>query len=112
MGAPNLGHDLEALAVKGRIVIVGTGAGTEAQLDLRELMGRRATPDGHRAARPAARGESVRGRRVRPGGSAAPRDGRIVPLVDRVFPAADAADAFDRLEAPGKLGKVLLDFAG
>ena len=36
--------------------------------------------------------------------------GRIAPLVDRVFPAAEAAAAFDRLQEPGKLGKVLLDF--
>ena len=36
--------------------------------------------------------------------------GRIAPLVDRVFPAAEAAAAFDRLAEPGKLGKVLLDF--
>ncbi len=36
--------------------------------------------------------------------------GKIVPLVDHVFPAAEATAAFDRLEATGKLGKVLLDF--
>ena len=42
VGAPNLDPDLRALAVKGRIVIVGTGGGTEAPLDLRKLMGRRA----------------------------------------------------------------------
>ena len=38
------------------------------------------------------------------------RRGRIVPLVDRVFPADEARAAFDRMEEPGKLGKVLLDF--
>ena len=42
VGAPNLDPDLSALALKGRIVIVGTGAGAEAPLDLRKLMGRRA----------------------------------------------------------------------
>jgi NADPH:quinone reductase-like Zn-dependent oxidoreductase len=36
--------------------------------------------------------------------------GRIRPLVDRVFAAEEAAAAFDRLQSPGKLGKVLLDF--
>ena len=36
--------------------------------------------------------------------------GRIAPLVDRVFPAERGAAAFDRLQEPGKLGKVLLDF--
>src|SRR5439155_23553123 len=42
VGAPNLPGDLDALALKGRIVIVGTGAGAEAPLSLRSLMGRRA----------------------------------------------------------------------
>ena len=55
VGAPNLDPDLLALAMKGRIVIVGTGGGTEATLDLRKLMGRRAPCDGHDAARPATR---------------------------------------------------------
>jgi NADPH:quinone reductase-like Zn-dependent oxidoreductase len=36
--------------------------------------------------------------------------GRIAPIVDRVFPASEAAAALDRLAEPGKLGKVLLDF--
>ena len=36
--------------------------------------------------------------------------GAVRPLVDRVFPADDVHAAFDRLAAPGKLGKVLLAF--
>ena len=52
---PNLDADLLALAAKGRIVIVGTGAGAEATLDLRKLMGRRGVPARDDVARPAAR---------------------------------------------------------
>jgi NADPH:quinone reductase-like Zn-dependent oxidoreductase len=36
--------------------------------------------------------------------------GRALPEIDRVFPAAEAAEAFDYLVKPGKSGKVLLDF--
>jgi NADPH:quinone reductase-like Zn-dependent oxidoreductase len=36
--------------------------------------------------------------------------GRALPEIDRVFPAAEAAAAFDYLVKPGKSGKVLLDF--
>ena len=110
VGAPNLDPDLLALAVKGRIVIVGTGAGTEATLDLRKLMGRRARVMGTvLRARPLeekATAVNAFAREVVPHLAT----GRIVPLVDSVFPAADAAAAFDRLQEPGKLGKVLLDF--
>jgi NADPH2:quinone reductase len=36
--------------------------------------------------------------------------GRVKPVVDRVFAAADAAEAFDYMARPGKFGKVLLAF--
>ena len=36
--------------------------------------------------------------------------GRLRPIVDSVYPAADVRAAFDRLDERGKLGKVLLDF--
>jgi len=38
-------------------------------------------------------------------------EGRVAPPIDRVFPAEDAAAAFDHMAAPGKFGKVLLQFA-
>ncbi len=44
------------------------------------------------------------GRRVVPQLAA----GQVVPVVDRVFDLAEAADALDQIRAPGKLGKILL----
>ncbi len=35
--------------------------------------------------------------------------GRIRPVIDSIFPLEQAAKAFERLEGPGKFGKVLLD---
>ena len=110
VGAPNLEPEPLSLALKGRIVIVGTGGGTEDDLDLRKLMGRRARVFGTiLRARPLeekAAAVQAFAREVVPHLAS----GRITPLVDRVFPAAEAAAAFDRLQEPGKLGKVLLDF--
>jgi NADPH:quinone reductase-like Zn-dependent oxidoreductase len=110
VGAPNLDPDLRALATRGRIVIVGTGAGAETQIDLRKLMARRAHLLGTMLrARPLdEKATAVRAfaREVVPHLAS----GRMAPLVDRVFPFAEAAAAFDRLQEPGKLGKVLLDF--
>ena len=110
VGAPNLDPALSALALRGRIVIVGTGAGTEAPLDLRKLMGRRARMMGTflRARPPEEKATAVVAfkREVVPHLAT----GRIAPLIDRVYPAGEVAAAFDRLQEPGKLGKVLLDF--
>jgi NADPH:quinone reductase len=110
VGAANLDADLRALAPKGRIVIVGTGAGAETQIDLRKLMARRARLFGTMLrARPLDEKALAVGAFAR---EVVPHlaSGRIAPLVDSVFPFDEAAAAFDRLQAPGKLGKVLLEF--
>ena len=102
VGGPNLDADLLALAAKGRIVIVGTGAGAEATLDLRKLMGRRARLLGTMLrARPLdEKATAMRAftREVVPHLAS----GRMAPLVDRVFPADEAAAAFDRLAGVGE----------
>jgi NADPH2:quinone reductase len=110
VGAPNLAGDLTALAPKGRIVVVGTGAGTEAAFSLRSLMGKRARLVGTvLRARPLeekAAAVQAFAREVAPLLAA----GRIVPVVDRAFPVERVTEAFDYMEQPGKFGKVLLAF--
>ena len=110
IGAPNLDADLDAVATLGRIVVVGTGAGHSFEMSLRKLMGRRATLAGTvLRARPseqkAAAVQAFAGQVVPLLAS-----GAVRPVIDRVFAAADAAAAFDHLAAPGKYGKVLLEF--
>jgi NADPH2:quinone reductase len=110
VGAPNLPGNLRALAPKGRIVIVGTGAGVDSELSLRSLMGKRAH----------LMGTLLRARPIEEKGAAVQAfarevvpllaSGRVAPLIDRVFPAEEAAAAFDHLAGPGKFGKVLLSF--
>jgi NADPH2:quinone reductase len=110
VGAPNLAGNLEALATKGRIVIVGTGAGGEAQLSLHALMRRRARIYGTvLRARPLeekAAAVQAFGHEVVPFLA----DGRARGIVDRVFPAEQAVEAFEYMAQPGKFGKVLLAF--
>jgi NADPH2:quinone reductase len=110
-GAPHFEGDLEALALRGRILVVGVGAGHEATIQLRKLMQKRAVVRGT-VLRPRPLEEkaaAVRAfeREVVP----ALEDGRMRPLVDSVFPAAEVTDAFDRLAGSGKVGKVLIEFS-
>jgi NADPH:quinone reductase len=110
VGAPHFEDDLEALALRGRIVIVGVGAGQEATIPLLRLMQKRAVVRGT-VLRPRPLEEkaaAVRAfeREVVPGLA----DGRLRPLVDSVYPAPDVAEAFDRLAGSGKVGKVLIEF--
>jgi putative PIG3 family NAD(P)H quinone oxidoreductase len=110
VGAPHVDRDLDALAMKGRIVVVGTGAGTDADVSLRKLMGKRA----------AIHGTMLRARPLEEKAAAVQAfahevvphlaSGRMRAVVDRVFPAEEAADAFDYMASSGKFGKVLLAF--
>jgi NADPH2:quinone reductase len=111
VGAPNLARDLLALALKGRIMIVGTDAGADAEVSLRALMGKRATVRGTvLRARPLeekAAAVQAFARSVLPLLAA----GRALPDIDKVFPAGRVTAAFDHLAKPGKTGKILLEFA-
>jgi len=110
VGAPNLDADLDALALKGRIVIVGTSAGTDGGLALRKLMSKRGRilGTGLRTRSPAEKAAVIAGFAH----SVVPllADGRVRPIVDRVFPAAELAAAYAHLEGAGKLGKVVIEF--
>jgi NADPH2:quinone reductase len=110
VGAPNLDRNLDALATRGRIVFVGTGAGTDGDLSLRKLMGKRA----------AVHGTVLRARPLEEKAAAVQAFahevvphlavGRLRAIIDCVFPVEEAADAFDHMAGSGKFGKVLLAF--
>jgi NADPH2:quinone reductase len=110
VGAPNIPRDLDALATWGRVMIIGTGAGADAELSLRMLMARRgrilastlrARPLEEKAAAVQAFAHEV----VPHLGS-----GRMRAVIDRVYRFGEAPAAFDRMAESGKLGKVLLAF--
>jgi putative PIG3 family NAD(P)H quinone oxidoreductase len=111
VGAPHFPGNLDSLAPKGRIVVVGVGAGHDVEVSLRLLMMKRASVRGTMLrARPLEeKAAAVRAfeREVAPGLAS----GRLRPIVDSVFPAERVAEAFDRLEASGKVGKVLIELA-
>jgi NADPH:quinone reductase len=110
VGGVHFPANLEALARRGRIVIVSVAGGNEIALPLLTLMQKRATIGGTvlRARPLEEKAAAVRAfeREVVPGLAS----GRLRPIVDSVYPVADVRAAFDRLEERGKVGKVLLDF--
>jgi putative PIG3 family NAD(P)H quinone oxidoreductase len=108
MGASYLARNIAALAVNGRLVVIGLQGGARAELDLGQLMGKRAAvlattlrarPDEEKAAIV----QSVR-EHVWP----LLESGRVVPVVDRVLPVDQAAEAHRLVEAGAVVGKVVL----
>jgi len=110
VGGTNFPANLDVLARRGRIVVVSVAGGNEVELSLLALMQKRAMIAGtvlrSRPLEEKAAAVHAFERKVVPGLAS----GRLSPVVDSVYPAADATAALDRLEGRGKLGKVLLDF--
>jgi NADPH:quinone reductase len=109
VGAPNLAENMSALASGGRICVIGVSAGATAELNLLALMGKRAQ----------IRGSTLRARALEEKALAARGlEHDVLPLfasgalrvaVAETFPLHEAAAAYERFMAGGKLGKIVLE---
>jgi putative PIG3 family NAD(P)H quinone oxidoreductase len=109
MGASYLGRNIEVVAVDGRLVVIGMQGGTHGDLDLGAMMRRRISvistslrsrPAAQKAAIVAAFAADV---------VPALAAGDMQPVIDRVLPLTDAAEAHRLIEAGEVVGKVVLD---
>lgn len=110
IGGSYLERNLRALAPDGRLVCIGLMGGTRAELDLGLLLGRRLQVVGS-TLRPLSKERKAAlcrefAQRVLPLFA----DGRLRPVIDRVFPLAEAAVAHRELDA-AHVGKLVLQVA-
>ncbi len=109
VGGPNIPDDLNALAMGGRIAVIGVSAGAKSELNLLALMGKRARIHGSTLrARPLeekALAARALEREVLPG----LQDGTLTVPVAESFALEHAAEAYERFAAGGKLGKIILN---
>ncbi len=108
VGAPSLPDVLANLRTGGRVTVIGVGAGARMELDLLSVMGRRLRISGstlraRSLVDKALVAQSVAAHVVPLLASGAVR----VPVAER-FALADAAAAYERFAAGGKLGKIVL----
>jgi NADPH:quinone reductase len=109
VGAGNLAGNLASLALGGRISIIGVGgSGPKGEINLGTVMQKRARIHGSTLrARPleqkAAAARLVE-KEVLPGFG----EGRLTVPVAETFPLDEAERAYDRFQAGGKLGKIVL----
>lgn len=108
VGAAYLERNVAALAVEGRLVVIGLQQGARATLDLSALLTRRLSVMGStlRARSDEEKGKVAQAVRahVLPGFD----DGSLRPVVDRVLDLDDVAEAHRALEAGGHVGKIVL----
>jgi NADPH:quinone reductase len=108
VGAPNLGSNVAALATGGRIVVIGIGAGAKGELNLAALMGKRGRLQASTLrARPLEqKAEAMRAveRHVLP----LVEEGSVRVPVAATYPLEAVVEAYERFEAGGKLGKIVV----
>jgi NADPH:quinone reductase-like Zn-dependent oxidoreductase len=108
MGASYLARNVAALAVNGRLSIVGIQSGTRAEFDIGALLAKRGSihATGLRVRPPDEKAAIVAGVRehIWPLVSA----GKVVPVVDRELPMTQAAEAHRVMDASEHVGKILL----
>jgi putative PIG3 family NAD(P)H quinone oxidoreductase len=108
MGASYLQRNVAALAIGGRLAVIGLQGGTKAELDMNALLRKRATI---RATTLRARPTDEKGAIV-----AAVREmvwpliteGQIHPVIHAALPLEEAAEAHNIMEADTHVGKILL----
>jgi putative PIG3 family NAD(P)H quinone oxidoreductase len=108
MGAKYLARNVETLAVNGRLVVIGLQGGVSAELNLNQLLTKRAAllatslrlrPEAEKAAISAATVAHV---------WPLLESGQVRPVVHAVVPMAQAAEAHRIVEAGEQIGKVVL----
>lgn len=109
IGAPYLEKNLASLALEGRLVLIGLMGGAKAEINLAGLMLRRLHVVGStlRALSETQKAGIVQGFLQTFGEEL--RAGAVRPIVDSVFPLADAADAHRLMKASTHFGKIILE---
>ncbi|HEY2327954.1 MAG TPA: zinc-binding dehydrogenase [Gaiellaceae bacterium] len=105
VGGDNLAHNLERLALRGRVVVIGMGAGSRAEIDFGLLMRTRG-----RISSSTLRSRSA-DEKVKVVHRLASLDlERFRVPIEAEFPLADVQAAYEMFGAPGKFGKIVVRF--
>ena len=108
VGADYLARNVSLLKVKGRLVFIATLSGAEAELDISQLMGRRARLIGS-VLRPRPIDEKAEIiRRFRQQFWAQTESGAIRPVIDSIRPVAEAHAAHEHMRDYQNIGKIVL----
>jgi putative PIG3 family NAD(P)H quinone oxidoreductase len=108
IGAPNLEGNLQALAIDGRITVIGVGGGAKAELNLLALMGKRLRMMGSTLRARPLEEKAATARAVEHHVLPLVAAGAVRVPVSETFPLDQVAAAYERFEAGGKLGKIVI----
>jgi NADPH:quinone reductase len=109
VGGPYVAASVAVAAPRARLLLVGAVGGSQVQLDLRQVLGKRLTLRGTvMRARSLAERIAVADAFAR---DVVPRvaDGALRPTIDAIYPLEQAAAAHERVESNASIGKVVIE---
>ena len=109
VGAPNLADNLMSLDTAGRIAIIGVGAGAQGELHLGALMMKRARIYGSTLRARPLEEKALTARAVERSVLPLLASGALRVPIAATFPLQEAPAAYERFQAGGKLGKIVLE---
>ena len=109
VGGDYLPRNLQCLAEDGRHSSIAVQRGTSAELDILRVMTRRLTLTGSTLRARSAEFKSLVADEIARSVWPHAAEGRLKPVIDSVFPFADAAEAHRRMEAGDHIGKIVLE---
>jgi NADPH:quinone reductase-like Zn-dependent oxidoreductase len=109
VGAGNLAENLQAIATNGRIAVIGVGgSGPVSEINLLAVMGKRARIHGSTLRTRPLEEKAIAMRRVEKEVLPLFEAGRLVVPVAATFRLDEVRQAYERFQAGGKLGKIVL----
>ena len=109
VGAPNLQENVNALSVGGRIAVIGIGGGAKGELHLGVLMGKRARIHGSTLRARPLEEKAACARELEHSVLPFFESGALRVPIAATYSMENAAEAYERFEAGGKFGKVVLE---
>lgn len=108
VGGDYIARDLEVLAVDGRLVLIAFLRGPKVELNLAPLMVKRQTITGSTLRPQSVEAKAAIARSLREIVWPLLEAGTVAPIIDQVFPLAEAVRVHEIMEANENIGKLLL----
>jgi NADPH:quinone reductase len=108
VGAPNLPDNVSALAIQGRIMVIGIGAGAKGEVHLGALMQKRGQIHSSTLRPRPLEEKALTARAVERSVLPLLASGQVRVLVAATYPLERAEEAYDHFAGGGKLGKLVL----
>jgi NADPH2:quinone reductase len=109
VGAPNLGENVSALGTGGRIAVIGIGGGASGELNLGALMAKRGRIHGSTLRARPLEEKALTARALERSVLPLLAGGALHVPVAATYPLEQVEEAYERFQAGGKLGKIVLE---